>query len=100
MLVWYHHQTQLNLLIDPLLSPATYSPSDYHPQAVLWLDPNQKGLMEEKEEKKAKQNVIYHKLSLHIFPCFLRRNTIPAHYIPLMVAAVRDRRWPEVALSH
>lgn len=44
--------------------------------------------------------MIYHKLSLHIFPCFLRRETIPAHYIPLMVAAVKDRRWPEIVLRH
>lgn len=56
-LVWYHHQTHSNLLIDPLLSPATYMLSYHRPQAVLWLDPNQKGLMQEKEKKKP---MIYH----------------------------------------
>lgn len=55
---------------------------------------------EGRKKRKAKQNMIYHKLSLQIFPCFLRRKAIPAHYFPLMVAAVRDRTWPEVALSH
>lgn len=82
-LVWYHHQTQLNLLIDPLLSPATYSPSGHHPQAVLCLDPNQKGLMEEKwRKKKASQNMIHHELSLHIFRCFLRRRAIRRSLYP------------------